>query len=155
MSNLFANIPFGHFFGGMFFLLVFFAAISSAIGYLEPIVMTCCELFKMSRIWSVTVSLLAIFIVGFPNILAHGVWSHILVGGRNLFDLSDYISGNIMMPLGALVLAFYTLFIWKFDHYQKDTNVGANWFRVFRWWAPAVKYFIPATLLLIFITGII
>lgn len=155
MSNLFSHMPGGMFFGGMFFLLLFLAAISSGIGYLESVVMTCTELFKMNRTKAVILSLSAIFIVGLPNILAHGIWSHILIGGRNLFDFSDYLSGNIMMPLGALILAFYTLFVWKFEGYQKDANIGANRFKVFSWWAPFVKYVIPIILVIIFVTGLV
>ncbi|MCF6462641.1 sodium-dependent transporter [Clostridium sp. Cult1] len=154
MSNLFNQMPAGALFGGMFFLLVFFAALSSALGYLEPIVMTCTELFKIDRKKSVWLSLIIIFIVGFPTILAHGPWSDILVGGRNLFDFADYLSGNIMMPLGALVLAFYTVLVWKFDKFQEEANVGTNRIKIFNWWAPLVKFLIPAALVIIFVTGI-
>lgn len=154
MSNLFSHLPAGNIFGGMFFLLVFFAALSSALGYLEPVVMTCTELFKMDRKKAVWLSLIVIFVVGFPTIMAQGPWSDILVGGRNFFDFADYLSGNIMMPLGALVLAFYTLFVWKFEKYQEETNIGASKFKVFSWWGPLVKILIPVALVIIFITGI-
>ena len=154
MSNLFNQMPAGGLFGGMFFLLILFAALSSALGYLEPVVMTCTELFNMDRKKAVWLSLIVIFIVGFPTILAQGPWSHILIGGRNFFDFADYLSGNIMMPLGALLTAFYTLFVWKFDKFQKETNVGATQLKVFDWWAPLVKYLIPVALVIIFITGL-
>lgn len=155
MSNLFAHMPGGSFFGGMFFLLLFFAALTSGLGYLEPVVMTCVELFKMNRGKAVIVSLLAIFIVGFPNILAHGAWSHILIGGRNLFDFTDYLSGNILLPLGALVLSLYTVFVWTFKNYQEDVNTGSTGFRVFNWWAPFVRFVIPIAIGIIFLTGLV
>lgn len=155
MSNLFNQMPAGSIFGGMFFLLIFFAALSSALGYLEPVVMTCTELFKMDRKKAVWLSLIAIFIVGFPTILAQGPWSNILIGGMNFFDFADYLSGNIMMPLGALILSFYTLLIWRFDKYQEEANIGATGFKVFNWWAPLVKVVIPIALVIIFITGLI
>lgn len=154
MSNLFNKLPLGSLFGGMFFLLVFFAALSSAIGYLEPIVMTGTELFKLSRKNAVWISLIAIFIVGYPTILAQGSWSNILIGGRNFFDFADYVSGNIAMPLGALLLSFYTLLVWKFNKYQEDTNIGAKKLKVYDWWGPLVKYLIPIALFLIFVTGV-
>lgn len=154
MSNLFNQMPAGAFFGAMFFLLVFFAALSSALGYLEPIVMTCTELLKMDRKKAVWLSLVVIFIVGFPTILGHGPWAHILIGGRSLFDFADYLSGNIMMPLGALVLAFYTVLVWKFEKFQEETNIGTNKIKVFNWWAPLVKFIVPIALVAIFVTGI-
>ena len=154
MSNLFSHIPAGNFFGGMFFLLVFFAAVSSALGYLEPIVTTGTELFKMDRKKAVWVSLIIIFIVGFPTIMAQGPWANVLIGGRNFFDFADYLSGNIMMPLGALVLSFYTLLVWKFNKYQEETNAGAVKLKVYDWWGPLVKVLIPIALVIIFVTGV-
>lgn len=155
MSNLFDKLPLGNLFGGMFFLLLFFAATSSALGYLEPIVMTVSELGKIDRKKAVWLSLGAIFIVGFPTIMAQGPWSDILIGGRNFFDFADYLSGNIMMPLGALVLSMYTVFIWKFKTYREETNLGAKGFMVFNWWKPLVTILIPIALVIIFITGLI
>ncbi len=154
MSNLFNKLPAGSFFGGMFFLLVFFAALSSALGYLEPIVTTCTELFKMNRKRAVLLSLIAIYIIGYPTILAEGPWSNVLIGGRNFFDFADYLSGNIAMPLGALVLSFYTLLVWKFDKYQEETNIGAEKLKVYDWWSPLIKILIPISLVAIFITGV-
>jgi NSS family neurotransmitter:Na+ symporter len=154
MSNLFSHMPAGNLFGGMFFLLLLFAAISSSIGYLEPIVMTCTELFKMNRKKAVWLSLIAIFIVGLPSILAQGPWSNILIMGRNFFDFVDYLSGNVMMPLGALILSFYALVVWKFKRFQEETNVGAGKLKVFNWWSPLVKFIIPVSLVIIFLTGV-
>ncbi len=141
MSNLFNKLPAGSLFGGMFFLLIFFAALSSAIGYLEPVVMTCTELFKMSRKRAVWLSLIAIYIIGYPTILAQGPWTNVLIGGRNLFDFADYLSGNIAMPLGALTLSFYTLLVWKFDKYQEETNIGSEKLKVYDWWSPPLLNF--------------
>lgn len=155
MSNLFNQIPLGNIFGTIFFILLFFAAVSSSLGYLEPIVMTVSGLGKTSRKKAVWISLAAIFIVGFPTIMAQGPWSHILIGGRNFFDLADYISGNIMMPLGALVLSMYTLFVWKFNNFKEEANLGATGFKVFEWWKPLINFVIPVALVIIFVTGLI
>lgn len=154
MSNLFDKLPLGALFGTLFFILLFFAATSSALGYLEPIVMTISELGKIDRKKSVWIALAAIFIVGFPTIMAQGPWADILIGGRNFFDFADYLSGNIMMPLGALVLAMYTLFVWKFKNFKQEANMGAKGFMVFEWWKPLVTVVIPIALVIIFVSGV-
>ena len=59
-----------------------------------------------------------------------------------------------MMPLGALLTAFYTLLVWKFDKFQEETNVGAEKLKVYNWWAPLVKFIVPVALVIIFITGL-
>lgn len=156
MSNLFNQLPAGTLFGSMFFLLLLFAALSSALGYLEPVVATCTGLFNMTRKKAVWTSLASIFIVGLPMIMAQGPWKNILIGGRNFFDFADYVSGNIMMPLGALILSFYVVIVWKFKGFQSETNVGSESgkFKVFNWWAPLVKFIIPIALVIIFVTGV-
>jgi NSS family neurotransmitter:Na+ symporter len=154
MSNLFDQIPFGGIFGSIFFLLVFFAALSSALGYFEPILTTIVDLGKISRKKAVVVGLSLIFIVGFPTIMAKGAWKDILIFGRNFFDFADFFSGNIMMPLGAIVLSLYTAYKWTFNVYQKETNVGAGAFRVSNLWKPLVLYLIPVALVIIFVRGV-
>lgn len=154
MSNLFDKIPLGGVFGSIFFLLVFFAALSSAIGYFEPIVTTLVDLAKISRLKAVILGLCLIFVVGFPTIMAKGAWKDVLIFGMNFFDFADFFSGNIMMPLGAIVLAFYTAYKWKFEVYAEETNVGAGAFRVTNLWKPLVLYLIPVALVIILIRGV-
>ncbi len=154
MSNLFNQLPFGGFFGSLFFLLVFFAALSSALGYFEPIVTTIVDLGNISRKKAVIIGLAVIFIVGFPTIMAKGPWKDITIGGRNFFDFADFLSGNILMPLGAIALAAYTAFKWKFENFKAETDVGAKGFRVTNAWKPLVLFLIPISLLIIFIRGV-
>ncbi|WP_333684564.1 sodium-dependent transporter [Pontibaca methylaminivorans] len=156
MSGLFGQIPAGAVFGTMFFLLLFIAAITSAIGCLEPVVATCADLMGTSRARAVTFSLTAIFVAGIPNILAHGAWSQILIAGRNLFEFTDYLSGNILMTFGALMLALYTVLVWTFSRFRDETNVGAAGpIRVYNWWFPLLAFLLPTAILLILITGLV
>ena len=156
MSNLFNQLPFSNLFGTIFFLLIFFAALSSALGYLEPVVTTAVDVFKLSRKKGVWVSLGLIFVIGITTIMGNdtGPWSSIMINGMNMFDFADFLSGNVMMPLGALILAVYTAYIWKFENYQTEANIGSHGFKVYTWWKPLVKYLIPAALLFIFINGV-
>ncbi len=153
MSNLFSQIPLGRLFGSIFFLLILFAALSSGLGYLEPVSITISELANKSRAKSVWIALIAIFVVGFPSIMAQGPWAAIKVLGRNFFDLADYISGNIMMPLGAIVLIFFVLLKWKFSGFQEEVNTGAKNFKVTNIWKPVAMVLIPVSLVIIFVTG--
>ncbi len=154
MSNLFDKLPGGVFFGTIFFLLVFFAALLSAIGYFEPILTTIVDIFGIERKKATWVGLAAIFVVGFPTIMAHGPWANITILGKNFFDFADFLSGNILMPLGAIVLSLYTAFIWKFNRFKEDANVGAGSYRVMAWWKPLVMFLIPIVLIIIFVRGV-
>lgn len=154
MSNLFSEIPLGQFFGSLFFLLLFFAALTSALGYLEPIVSTLSEVGKMDRKKAIWISLAAIFIIGFPNIMSHGPWQHIKIMDKAIFDFTDFLSGDIMMPLGAIILSLFTIFVWKFDNFKMEVNRGAGSFKVENYWKPVVLGLVPIALIIIFIKGL-
>ena len=123
------------------------------MGYLEPIVTTGEDIFKLNRKKSVWISLGLIFAIGFATIMGneHGPWSQFKVRGMNIFDFADFLSGNVMMPLGALILILYAGYVWKFKNYQAETNIGAKGFKVYDWWKPLVMVLIPIALLFIFI----
>lgn len=154
MSNLFSKLPFGQVFGTMFFVLVFFAALTSALGYLEPIVATFNEVFKINRTTSIWLSLGLILIGAIPPILANNVLKGVTILGKDLFTFVDFLSGDVMMPLGAIVLAFYTLIVWKFDNFKEDVNTGAKAFKVTNAWKPLVLCLVPFALTIILIRGL-
>ncbi len=154
MSKIFAEMPFGQFFGAIFFILVFFAAFSSALGYLEPVATTCRDILNISRAKGVCISLATAFIVGFPTVLAGGPLKDVTILKMNIFDFDDFLSGNILMPLGAIILSFYVIFKWTFAKFKEDTNVGTEKLKVANYWKIAVFFFIPIALLTIFISGI-
>ncbi len=154
MSNVFMNMPFGSLFGVLFFLLMFFAALSSALGYLEPVSSSFSEIFNLSRAKGVIYALITIFAVGLFTIFGHNVLEAVTIGGRNLFDFADFLSGNILMPLGAIVLILYTLIFWKFEGFKKDIDVGATVFKV-PMGMKYIAYVLPVVLIIIFITGLI
>ena len=154
MSNLFTKIPFGQLFGAMFFILLFFAALTSALGYLEPIIVTMSELGKIDRKKSVWISLAAIFIVGFPSVLSHGPWQDVTIMGKSVFGFVDFLSGDVMMPLGALVLSMFVIFRWKFDSFMEEVNTGASKIRVTNAWKPIVLGVVPVVLIIILLRGL-
>lgn len=154
MSKIFADMPLGNFFGGIFFTLVFFAALSSALGYLEPVATSVRDLFKIERKKAVWTSLAAIFIVGIPTCMAFGPWKDVRIFGMNLFDADDFWSGNILMPLGAILLIAYVIFQWKFNNFRDDANVGTAKIRVAEFWKPTVFIIIPIALVVIFVMGV-
>lgn len=154
MSNLFTHIPFGQVFGSLFFLLLFFAALSSSLGYLEPVVSTLCEVWKVERKKAVWLSLCAIFLVGIPSILSSGPWADVRIMGKNIFSFVDFLSGDVMMPVGALILSLFTIFVWKFEGFKDEVNQGATGLKVTAAWKPIVLGLVPVALLIILIRGL-
>lgn len=153
MSNVFMHMPFGQIFGFIFFLLMFFAALSSALGYLEPISSSFSDMLNLSRAKGVIGALITIFIVGLLTIFGLNIMSEFKILGKNLFDFADYLSGNIMMPIGSIALILYVIFIWKFDNFRKEANNGANKLKVPAFFK-VISYLLPIVLIVIFVTGL-
>lgn len=69
--------------------------------------------------------------------------------------MADFISGNILMPLGALLIAIFIAAVFKFRRYKKEANRGAGAFKVQHWWKPLVSFVIPIAVAVIMITGLL
>ena len=155
---IFGKMPGGHFWGTLFFFLAALAGFTSGIGYLEAPAASFAEYFGMSRKKSTWMVLAVMFLLGIPSILSlspDSVWSSYKIMGRSIFDFADHLSGDIMMPVDALLVAIYLTFVWKFENYRDECNVGATGLiRVANWWKPLVAYLIPLALLTILYRGL-
>lgn len=153
MSRLFAELPAGNLLGGSFYFLILLAGITSGIGLLESVTASLMDLSKFRRKTATFLAVILVAALSLPAVLAKGPWASLRFRGKDLFQLVDFVSGNITLPLGALILALYVAFVWKFDQFQEDSNVGSGRFRVSQWWKPAVHFLLPVSLALILLAG--
>lgn len=104
----FGQMPLGALFGTLFFLLVSFAAITSAISISEPALAYLVETYNAKRS-RVAISLGVIsWVIGLGTVLSFNVWADThIVGDLTFFDFVDYVSQNIMLPLGGLFIALF------------------------------------------------
>jgi neurotransmitter:Na+ symporter, NSS family len=104
----FGQMPLGSLFGTLFFLLVSFAAITSAISISEPALAYLVEQYNAKRA-RVSISLGVIsWILGIGTVLSFNAWSDFhIVGQLNFFGFIDYVSQNIMLPLGGMFIALF------------------------------------------------
>lgn len=154
MSRLFAEIPGGNLLGAAFYFLVLLAGLTSGIGLLEAVVATVMDLRGLSRKTAVILTLVIVALMCIPPALSKGPWAGARLMGKDGFQLMDFISGNALLPLGALILAFYVPAVWKFERFQAYANRGASRFRVRDSWRVLVKFGLPVALILIFLRGL-
>lgn len=89
---------------------------TTAIGFVESISDTMATLLKISRIKSVWLTLDLMFVLAVPSILSQGPWPHISIMGKDIFEFVDFLSGNILLPVGGLILALFIIKVgpsWK------------------------------------------
>ena len=88
--------------------------VTSLIGTLEPIVAWVEEISNFKRWASAWLVCSSIFVVGLANVFSFNIWSNVYPLGfierfstSGFFDVLDYLTANIMMPLGGLLLAVF------------------------------------------------
>ena len=103
LPQIFVSIPFGRFFGFMFFVILLGAAATSSISLFEVAVTFLCDQMKMTRQKAVVGFSALCLIVGTFVSLSFGKLSGFKIGGKILFDQFDFLASNILLPLGGLL----------------------------------------------------
>lgn len=123
----FGQLPLGAIFGTLFFILVTFAALTSAISLTEPALAYLVEEYNAKR-KRVAISLGVIcWILGLGTVLSFNVWSDFYVVGKlTVFDFVDYVSQNIMLPLGGMLIAIFAVWVLPKTILQKQLDIQSG-----------------------------
>lgn len=155
LPNVFKQMPGGHIFSVLFFILLTIAALTSAISILEVVVAYFTEELKIKRQVSTIFATALISLLGIICSLSLGIFSDIEIANRNIFDFLDHISANILLPLGGMFIA---LFIgWVFGKYKVLREVAhggklKGWFlQIFM---ILVKFVAPIAIFIVFLQGL-
>lgn len=148
---VFQHIPFGAFFLIIFFILLLFATVTSAIAMLEMVVATAMKDKFQKRKKYTWLSALGIFIIGIPSALSFGALSDVRILDRSIFDFADFITNSIGMPIGALLFSIFAGYQLKRAE-QLDELPVKPW--VFTVWRIAVRYVAPIAIIAVLYQGI-
>jgi len=150
-------IAFGQMDGGLvlgtiFFVLLTFAAWSSAISLIEPAVAWLVENREWTRLKASILAGVITWIVGIGTVLSFSAWSEIKLFDKTFFDLLDYLTANIMLPLGGLFIAIFVAWIMgrnsSLDELEMGDHVG------FKAWYFLVRFVTPVAVIIVFLKAI-
>ena len=150
----FGSMPGGQLVGMLFFALLVFAAWSSSISLIEPAVAWLTENEHMSRHRAALVMGVLTWLLGIASALSFNLWSGeaYQVFGKTIFDIKDYITTNIMLPLGGLAMAIFTG--WVVSRRLPEEELAMRSPTLFRAWYFAIRYIAPAGIVLVFFNAI-
>jgi NSS family neurotransmitter:Na+ symporter len=157
LPQIFAQMPFGQLISFVFFTILLFAAITSSISLLEVIVAYLVEELNMRR---KNATLLTFIVIGFFGVLcslSQGTLKDFTLFGKNLFDLFDYTTSNIMLPLGGMLIVLFVG--WKMkksDVMDELFNGGTIQFKenLFKWIISGIKFLAPVAIAFILLNGL-
>jgi NSS family neurotransmitter:Na+ symporter len=149
----FSQMPAGTIFGTLFFILVAFAALSSAISLGEPVVAWAVESKGMSRVAAATWIGIIIWILGVGTILSFNLWADVKFFGRTIFENLDFLTANIMLPLGGLLIAVFVGWVMHKQDVADEVKMETTF--MYNVWRFLVKFIAPVAVAIVLINGLI
>lgn len=147
---LFMRLPFGGALALVFFLLLAFAALTSAISMLEVVVAYVIDEWQWRRGPATGLVGAAAFLVGIPCALSFNVWQDVrLLPGRTVFQSFDLVVTSYMLPLAGLLVALYAGWVWVQDRQKEALVRDRRSARLFGVWHVLVRYLAPMAVLLV------
>jgi NSS family neurotransmitter:Na+ symporter len=134
MPNVFNKMPAGTFFGTLFFLLFFLAAITSFIGAYEAIVAFLRDQYRISRTKGV-------WYIGAGVILIAAMTTY----SSGLFLLADFVANDIFLILGALLMSLFVGWVWKIPNFADAAGIRSPGARAM--WSFLIRYLAPIVIL--------
>lgn len=154
LPNVFDSMKGGQIFGLVFFLLVLFAALTSAISLMETIVSIIMEKFKIKRTPACLFVMIFSFLIAIPSSLGFGVLSDFTILGKSILDFFDFISNNIMMPVVALITSILIGFIVK-PTYVSDEVESSGKFKSKAFYNILIRFVVPVCMVIILVSSIV
>lgn len=154
LPAVFAQMPMGEIFSCLFFLLLFFAAITSSISLLE----VCVAYFKDEMGWSRPFAAWVLggvtTLLGVPCALSLADNTPWKIAGKSFFDSMDFISSNVCLPLGGIFIALFVGWFWLEPARKEATNNGKHPFAWEPLWIWCCRVVAPVAIAYIFISGL-
>ena len=149
----FGAMPWGSAFGSAFFALVILAAWSSTISLLEPSVAYLTERFRFHRISASLLIALAAWLLGLGTVFSFNIWvDKKILWDLNFFGLIDFITTNIMLPLGGLLTAIYVG--WRVNRELIVHELKLDSDRFVRVWHWLLRYVSPLAVMAVLLGGL-
>jgi len=148
----FGQMPYGQIFGMGFFILLMFAAWTSSISLLEPAVAWLVENRGIARARSAAIAGLIAWTLGIGSVLSFNLWQDYRLFNMTYFDLVEYATSNVMLPLGGLLIAVFTAWLMSRKSVIEELGLGEGF--LFQCWLFAVRFVAPIGVVIILLHAI-
>lgn len=154
LPKVFNSMAGGQIIGAAFFILVFLAALTSAVSLMETILSVLMDKFNIGRIPGCLLVLFASFLIAIPSSLGFGIWGDITIFGMSFLDFFDYISNNILMPVAGLLTCLFIGYIVKPKTVEEEIRLSGP-FKGKALYNVMVKYVAPVFMVVILVSSVI
>ena len=153
LPKVFASMGAGTIAGILFFLLVFFAALTSAISLLETSVSSLSQQFHISRNKAIVIMAFVMLAFGTTSCLGYGVWDFISIFGMAFLDFYDFLTNSIMMPIAALTTCILIIKVVGFQKIIDEVKISSP-FKREKMYVFFMKYLASFFLIIILLSSV-
>lgn len=153
LPNIFAGIPFGEVIAVLFYAIVLIAAATSAISIGETIIASLRDVLNISRTRSLAITALFTTIAGTLVCLGFGPLSGMKIFGMGAFDILDFLTNSVLMPLTAIGMCIFVGHIIGNKVIQDEVKESSE-FKTMRIHSVMIKWVCPIALSLILLSGL-
>ncbi|WP_424475560.1 sodium-dependent transporter [Oceanobacillus kimchii] len=155
LPEAFAQMPFGELFLSLFLLLFLFAILTSSFSMLEIITAAVTEKKNVSRKSVAWIAGILVLVAGIPAALSSNVLADFHIFGKTVFDASDFLVSNIMLPAGCLFISIFIGFKMDKQLVRQEFSYGNNLSNgVFQTWYQLMRWVVPFTIIIVFLYSI-
>lgn len=152
LPQMFHGMAGGRWIGLIFFVLVFFAALTSSISLVEAIVAVLRENCKLKRFAACLIVLGIMLVLGSLSSLGFGPLSSVQIGNKGILDLFDYLSNYILMPLVAIGTCVIAGYFCDTESIMDEIGMQKAGFR--KYYKIMIRYIAPVCMAAILVSGI-
>ncbi len=154
LPKVFDSMTGGTVIGALFFIMVFFAALTSSISLMETVVSIIKDKTKLERKTICLIVFIGSLLLGLPSCLGFGVLGDITVAGMTFLDMFDFISNSVIMPIVAFLTCVFVGYIIKPKTLIEEMNIGGK-FKSATLFTVMIKYIAPIFIVLILVSSIL
>ncbi len=154
LPKVFNAMPAGGLIGATFFIMVFFAALSSSISLMETVVSIYLDKTRLSRRTICLLVFVGCMLLGIPSSLGFGVLDFISIGGQTILDLFDFVSNSLLMPIAAFLTCIIVGYIIKPQAVSDEIKLSSK-FKSEKIFVVIIKYIAPIFTILILLSSIL
>lgn len=144
----FGNMTGGWLFGILFFVLLVFAALTSSISLIEPMVAWMIENKGFSRVKASVVSGVTTWALGVSVAFSFNIWSGFKLFDKTIFNFLDYLTANLMLPIGGFCIAVFAGWIMHQKHVEEELDLPEQQFNQ---WKFLITYIAPTAVFIVFL----
>ena len=154
LPKVFASMRFGGIIGTIFFVLVFFAALTSAISLMETIVSVFMDKFGWKRQFTGIFVFILAAVMGIPSSLGFGTLDFISWNNMTILDIMDFISNSVLMPIVAFFTCIFVGFIIRPKSIADEVKETDGTFRAEGMFNVMIKWIAPIFLVIILASSV-